>query len=111
MKEHLVYWLEALNVSYVYFLTMVDDNVKVNDKDGDENNDNRNAVVGSRIADTYKITRSIIVNTLRKLESAGLISSRSMGKSGTYIKVLNLMIIKALEDYYKKQAFINSHRY
>ncbi|MBJ3788582.1 GTP-sensing pleiotropic transcriptional regulator CodY, partial [Bacillus sp. OA1] len=34
-------------------------------------------------------TRSVIVNALRKLESAGVIESRSLGMKGTYIKVLN----------------------
>ncbi|MDX5324286.1 MAG: GTP-sensing pleiotropic transcriptional regulator CodY, partial [Exiguobacterium sp.] len=35
------------------------------------------------------ITRSVIVNALRKLESAGVIESRSLGMKGTYIKILN----------------------
>ena len=34
------------------------------------------------------ITRSVIVNALRKLESAGIIESRSLGMKGTYLKVL-----------------------
>ena len=35
------------------------------------------------------ITRSVIVNALRKFESAGIIESRSSGMKGTYIKVCN----------------------
>ena len=35
------------------------------------------------------LTRSVIVNALRKFESAGIITSRSSGMRGTYIKVLN----------------------
>jgi transcriptional pleiotropic repressor len=31
----------------------------------------------------------VIVNALRKLESAGIIESRSLGMKGTYLKVLN----------------------
>ncbi len=31
----------------------------------------------------------MIVNALRKLESAGVIESRSLGMKGTYLKVLN----------------------
>lgn len=46
-------------------------------------------LVTSRIADRAGITRSVIVNALRKLESAGIIESRSLGMKGTYIKVLN----------------------
>ena len=40
------------------------------------------------IADRIGITRSVIVNALRKLESAGIIESRSLGMKGTYLKVL-----------------------
>ena len=43
------------------------------------------------------ITRSVIVNALRKLESGGIIESRSLGMKGTYIKVQNTKFIDALE--------------
>jgi len=46
-------------------------------------------VIASVIADKIGITRSVIVNALRKLESAGVIESRSLGMKGTYLKVLN----------------------
>jgi len=46
-------------------------------------------LVASKIADRVGITRSVIVNALRKLESAGVIETRSLGMKGTYIKVLN----------------------
>lgn len=46
-------------------------------------------VVASKIADRAGVTRSVIVNGLRKLESAGVITSRSLGMKGTFIKVLN----------------------
>ena len=52
--------------------------------DGDEG-----ILVASKIADKVGITRSVIVNALRKFESAGVIESRSSGMKGTYIKVLN----------------------
>ena len=45
--------------------------------------------MASKIADRSGITRSVIVNALRKLESAGVIESRSLGMKGTHIKVLN----------------------
>jgi len=54
-----------------------------------ELNGNEGFLVASRIADRAGITRSVIVNALRKLESAGIIESRSLGMKGTYIKVLN----------------------
>ena len=40
----------------------------------------------------------MIVNALRKFESAGVIESRSSGMKGTYIKVLNDYIFDELED-------------
>ena len=46
-------------------------------------------LVASKIADRVGITRSVIVNALRKFESAGVIESRSSGMKGTYIKVVN----------------------
>jgi len=46
-------------------------------------------LVASKLAEQYKLTRSVIVNALRKLESAGVIDARSLGMKGTYIKVLN----------------------
>ncbi len=50
---------------------------------------NEGLLVASKVADRVGITRSVIVNALRKLESAGVIESRSLGMKGTYIKVLN----------------------
>lgn len=46
-------------------------------------------LVASKIADRAGITRSVIVNALRKFESAGVIETRSSGMKGTNIKVLN----------------------
>jgi transcriptional pleiotropic repressor len=46
-------------------------------------------LVASKIADRAGITRSVIVNALRKLESAGVVETRSLGMKGTYIKILN----------------------
>ncbi|MBA2873999.1 GTP-sensing pleiotropic transcriptional regulator CodY [Thermaerobacillus caldiproteolyticus] len=54
-------------------------------------------LVASKIADRVGITRSVIVNALRKLESAGVIESRSLGMKGTYIKVLNDKFLTELE--------------
>lgn len=54
-------------------------------------------LVASKIADRVGITRSVIVNALRKLESAGVIESRSLGMKGTHIKVLNDKLIDELK--------------
>ena len=50
---------------------------------------NEGFLVASKLAEEYRLTRSVIVNALRKLESAGVIDARSLGMKGTYIKVLN----------------------
>src|SRR5699024_946523 len=55
----------------------------------EELNGSEGLLVASKIADRVGITRSVIVNALRKLESAGVIESRSLGMKGTFIKVLN----------------------
>jgi transcriptional pleiotropic repressor len=54
-------------------------------------------LVASRIADRIGITRSVIVNALRKFESAGVIDSRSLGMKGTYIRILNDHLLPELE--------------
>ena len=59
-------------------------------------------LVASKIADSVGITRSVIVNALRKFESAGVIESRSSGMKGTYIKVTNEVVydeLKKLDDW------------
>lgn len=50
---------------------------------------NEGLLVASKIADRVGITRSVIVNALRKFESAGVIESKSLGMKGTYIKIKN----------------------
>jgi len=50
---------------------------------------NESVVIASKIADSLGITRSVIVNALRKFESAGIIESRSLGMKGTFIRVKN----------------------
>ncbi len=53
-------------------------------------------LVASKIADQLGITRSVIVNALRKFESAGVIESRSLGMKGTFIKILNPYLLEHL---------------
>ena len=60
-------------------------------------------LVASKIADRVGITRSVIVNALRKFESAGVIESRSSGMKGTYIKVVNDYIFEKLKEIKKKK--------
>lgn len=60
-------------------------------------------LVASKIADRVGITRSVIVNALRKFESAGVIESRSSGMRGTYIKVLNDVVFDELDQVKREQ--------
>ncbi len=61
-------------------------------------------LVASKIADRVGITRSVIVNALRKFESAGVIESRSSGMKGTYIKVANDYVFDELEAIKKRRS-------
>ena len=55
-------------------------------------------LVASKIADRIGISRSVIVNAMRKLESAGVVESRSLGIKGTYIKIKNQLFYKMLME-------------
>jgi len=58
---------------------------------------NEGLLVASKIADRVGITRSVIVNALRKFESAGVIESKSLGMKGTYIRILNDNLLDELD--------------
>ena len=60
---------------------------------------NEGLLVASKVADRSGITRSVIVNALRKLESAGVIESKSLGMKGTRIRIIN----KKLKEELKKE--------
>lgn len=46
-------------------------------------------LVTSRLADKVGITRSVIVNALKKCESAGLLHTKSSGMKGTTVQIMN----------------------
>lgn len=71
----------------------------------DELNGMEGILVASKIADRVGITRSVIVNALRKFESAGVIESRSSGMKGTYIKVLNDVVFDEVEKLKEQGRF------
>lgn len=54
-------------------------------------------LVASKIADRVGITRSVIVNALRKFESAGVIESKSLGMKGTYIRIKNEYLMEEVQ--------------
>lgn len=67
----------------------------------EELKDMEGILVASKIADRVGITRSVIVNALRKFESAGVIETKSSGMKGTYIKVINELVYEELEKLHK----------
>ena len=62
----------------------------------EELNGNEGLIVTSKIADKVGITRSVLVNAIKKLESAGILSSQSAGVKGTHIKVINESVVEVL---------------
>ena len=70
----------------------------------DELEGSEGILVASKIADRVGITRSVIVNALRKFESAGVIESRSSGMKGTYIKVVNDFVFDELAAIKKRSS-------
>ena len=52
----------------------------------------------SQISAAKGITRSVIVNALRKLESARILESKSLGMKGTYIKVRSDILLNQMKD-------------
>ena len=72
--------------------------------DGDEG-----ILVASKIADRVGITRSVIVNALRKFESAGVIESRSSGMKGTNIKVINDAVFDELRQIEEKKGIARKY--
>ena len=53
-------------------------------------------LIAGHIADKLGFTRSVVTSALRKLESAGLIESRSLGMKGTYIRVKDVLLVEEL---------------
>lgn len=56
----------------------------INQLEGDEG-----LIVTSKVASQYGLTNSVVVNALRKMGSAGLLESKSLGMKGTYIRLIN----------------------
>lgn len=64
--------------------------------------DGEGFVVASKIADKNGYARSVTVNALRKLESAGVVQTRSLGVKGTYIKVINSKLCSEIKKFTHK---------
>ncbi|MEG0997588.1 MAG: GTP-sensing pleiotropic transcriptional regulator CodY [Clostridiales bacterium] len=55
-------------------------------------------IIASKVATKAGITRSVIVNALRKLESAAVIEVSSLGVKGTHIKIINDYLVEELNE-------------
>jgi len=71
--------LESLSYSELEIISLIFEKFE-----GDEK-----ILVTGEIADKAGISRSVVVNALNKLESAGVLEASSMGMKGTHIKLLN----------------------
>jgi len=56
-------------------------------------------LIAGHIADKLGFARSVITSTLRKLESADLIESRSLGMKGTYIRIKDMFLREELKKF------------
>jgi GTP-sensing pleiotropic transcriptional regulator CodY len=54
-------------------------------------------VVARQAAEEIGVARSVIVNALRKLQSAGAVEARSLGAKGTHIKILDKILAAELK--------------
>lgn len=69
-----------------------------------ELDDEEGILVTSKLANKSGITRTVIVNALKKLESAGLIRTKSSGVKGTFIKILNEKVFAEFSSYYNEKG-------
>ncbi len=65
----------------------------------DELKGEEGTVIASRIAESIGITRPVVVNGLRKLESAGIIETGSAGMKGTRIRIKSPEIYEEAEKW------------
>ena len=57
-----------------------------------------NVIVGTAVADEIGVARASVVNALKKCVSAGILETKSGGRNGTSIRVLNERIFDILND-------------
>jgi len=60
-------------------------------------------VVTTRVAKQMGCTRSVVVNALHKLKSAGVIESRSLGMKGTWVKLQNEDLLAEIERLWQQR--------
>ncbi|MGI6262414.1 MAG: GTP-sensing pleiotropic transcriptional regulator CodY [Succiniclasticum sp.] len=75
---------------------------------------NEGILIASKVADRLNITRSVIVNAMRKFQSAGLIETKSLGMKGTYIKIRNEYLLDEIKKHAKEVSpdlHLDGHTY
>ena len=55
-------------------------------------------LIASKIADSAGLTRSVVVNALRKFQSGTLIESKSLGMKGTFIRILYPLLLDEIKN-------------
>lgn len=63
---------------------------------GELNGEKKAVIVVSKVAGAAGITRSVIVNTFKLLEIAGVIETKSLGMKGTYIKIIDQEVAREI---------------
>lgn len=54
-------------------------------------------LVTSRLSEQAGITRSVLINALKKCAGAGVIETKSAGKKGTYVRIKNELFFKSFQ--------------
>lgn len=67
-------------------------------------------IITSRLAKEVGITRTVIVNALKKMESAGLVETKSYGVKGTHIRILNDIIYSEFDDSNNRNGILMTQR-
>lgn len=54
-------------------------------------------LVTSKLSERVGITRSVLINALKKCAGAGVLETKSAGKNGTYVKIKNELFFKSFQ--------------
>ena len=71
---------------------------------------NEGTLIASRVAAKIGITRTVIVNALKKLESAGLVETHSGGMKGTHIRILNRVVCSELDQRHEQKRISKTQK-
>lgn len=86
-KESLRLAMDSLSYSEIEALKLIFNDVREKEA----------FLIASKIAQKHRLTRSVIVNALRKMESAGVINARSLGMKGTHVQIINQYFLDQIQ--------------